>query len=349
MSSRARSRWLLAMAFVLVVGATLSARFVRDTYDRASGMPGSSFRADPGPATADEAAVAAALEATVGFLSDELGPRSSADVEARAATLAWLEERLGELGLEPEREVFGLLPGADEAGRTNLVLRFPAPRPDAPWVVLSAHYDTVPESPGADDDASGVATLLELARALAARPLADQVRHVELVFFDAEEAGWDHMGSGFHAQALEDAGQTVAVAISLEMLGYFTEEPGSQEFPAPFLSRWYPDRGNFLAFVGNRSSESAIRAVIGAFRETARVASEGLAAPDSIEDVGRSDHAQFWSRGWPGLMLTDTADFRNANYHEPSDVTETLDYLRMARITVALDAVLRDLSAGLEL
>ena len=326
----------------LVVGLFFGGRYVRHTYDRASDMPGVSFRGDPGPPSAAELELAASLERSVSFLADHLGPRSSDDPEARAATLDWLAARLVALGLAPVREPFG-------DGRENLVLSFPSADTRALLVLFSAHFDTVAGSPGADDDASGVAVLLELASAFAARPLADPVRGVELVFFDGEEAGWDHMGSGFHAGVLADRGAEVAVAVSLEMLGYFTDEPDSQSFPGPFMGRWYPDRGDFLAFVGNRSSEAAIRATIGAFRATARVPSEGLAAPDSIDDVGRSDHAQFWRFGWPGLMVTDTADFRNESYHEPSDLGASLDFVRMARSAVALEATLRALAAGLEL
>jgi hypothetical protein len=328
---------------LLTLASVVCVRFVRATYERASDMPGVSFTGEPLPLPPEGARVAEVLEARVRFLCDEIGPRSSDDPEARARTLEWLEEILGEAGTSPFREVYD----DGEAGeRTNLVLRFEAADPDAPVVVFSAHYDTVPGSPGADDDASGVAVLLQLAAALALEPPAPLHHTLELVFFDGEEAGWDRMGSRFHAQALLESGAIVSLAVSLEMLGYYSSEPGSQDFPAPFLGDWYPEAGDFLAFVGNRSSEAAIHDVIGRFRGVAEVPSEGLAAPDSIEDVGRSDHAQFWEHGWPGLMITDTADFRNAGYHTEDDVVETLDFVRLARISAALDDVLRGLVAG---
>lgn len=312
-------------------------------------MPGVSFRGDPGALTEGEAALATRLESHVRFLAEEVGPRSIDDPDAREKALQWLEEQVAAFGISAEREsfeVFGMFD--EEAGEgdwQNLVIRLPAADPDASVIVLSAHFDTVPDSPGADDDASGVAALLEIAGALARAPLADQAHTVELIFFDGEEAGVLRMGSGAHARALFESGAEVEVAISLEMLGYFTAEPDSQTFPAPFLGEWYPSQGDFLAFVGNRTAEPAIHEVIRRFREVAKVPSEGLAAPDSVKDVGRSDHAAFWEYGWPGLMITDTANFRNVNYHTESDLPETLDFERLARITLALEQVVRGLAA----
>jgi len=122
----------------------------------------------------------------------------------------------------------------------------------------------------------------------------------------------------------------------------YSDEEGSQKYP-PGFSRLYPSKGNFIAFVGNTSSRSLVREVVRSFRETTQFPSEGIAAPGWIEGIGWSDHWSFWQEGYPGVMVTDTAPFRNPNYHLQSDKPETLDYERMARVVQGLVKVVRRL------
>lgn len=204
-------------------------------------------------------------------------------------------------------------------------------------VVVGAHYDTVPGSPGADDNASAVAALIELARmGLPARFVA--FANEEMPYFHTNE-----MGSQAWAQAARARGDEVDAMLSLEMLGCYSDEPGSQRYP-PGVSLLYPDRGNFIAFVGDIGARSLVRRAIGAFRRHARFPSEGLAAPAVIKGVTHSDHWPFRLAGFQAIMVTDTAYNRYPHYHLPSDTPEKLDYLRMARVTLGVAEVIKELA-----
>jgi Zn-dependent M28 family amino/carboxypeptidase len=201
----------------------------------------------------------------------------------------------------------------------NLILDLPHSKATAP-ILIGAHYDTVPGSPGADDNASGVAVLLEMARAIALQPARSPVR---LVAFDLEELG---VGSKLYAEGLKQQGQKLRLMIALEMLGYCDRAPDSQRYPAPFLKRFYPSSGDFIALIGNlktipdliRLSHNICKSVP---CEWLPVDNRGLLLPDTR----RSDHAHFWDQGYKAVMVTDTADLRNPHYHRGSDRIETLD------------------------
>lgn len=204
-------------------------------------------------------------------------------------------------------------------------------------IVVGAHYDTVPGSPGADDNASGVAVLIELAA---------MKMPVRLVAFANEEPPYSFgpdMGSWAWAKRARDRGEPIRAMFSLEMLGYYRDTAGSQRYPAP-LGLFYPDRADFIAFVGDLGALSLVRRAVRLFRKNARFPSEGLAAPSIIPGVSWSDHWSFRKHGVPALMVTDTAFYRYPHYHLPSDTPEKLDYERMARVTVGLAAMLKDLN-----
>lgn len=204
-------------------------------------------------------------------------------------------------------------------------------------VVVGAHYDTVPGSPGADDNASGVAALIELARmGLPARFIA--FANEELPYFRTGE-----MGSQVWARAARERGDEVRAMLSLEMLGSYSDAPGSQAYPTPF-SWLYPDRADFIAFVGDLGARDLVRRSIKYFRQSARFPSEGLAGPARIEGVTRSDHWSFRVQGYQAIMVTDTAFNRYPHYHQATDTPEKLDYLRMARVTLGLAAVIKELA-----
>jgi len=207
----------------------------------------------------------------------------------------------------------------------NLILSLPASNPDAakrPALVVGAHFDTVPNSPGADDNASGVAVLLELAAALAQ---GERRSPIQLVAFDMEEYGL--LGSASYAAHLSEQQTPLRLMLSLEMLGYCTNEPNSQTYP-PGLAAFYPDRGNFIALVGNWKSTLDMMRISGAMRRWGTVPCRWLPAGSRgkiVPATRRSDHASFWDQGYPALMVTDTAFLRNPHYHQPSDRLETLD------------------------
>jgi hypothetical protein len=204
----------------------------------------------------------------------------------------------------------------------------------APTVVVGAHYDVCGDQPGADDNASAVAAILELARVLAQeKPKLE--RRLELVAFSLEEPPFFRtraMGSWQHAASLRERGVEVAAMICLEMIGFFDDRPRSQSFPAPGLGFLYPRTGNFIAVVGNTRSRELTRRVKATMAGACAVPVHSINAPALVPGLDFSDHWSYWRHGFPAVMVTDTAFYRNRNYHLPSDTPDTLDYPRMAEV-----------------
>ena len=209
--------------------------------------------------------------------------------------------------------------------------------------MVGAHYDTVRSTPGADDNASGVAALLALAADFAPSQPARTLRFVafaneEPAFFQSEL-----MGSRVYARACRVRGEKIVAMVCLESIGYYSDVKESQRYPFP-LSLFYPSRGNFLAIVGNRESRALVKLVTKTIRETKAIPCESAALPGSWTGVGWSDHWSFWQEGYPAVMATDTATFRNPNYHRPTDTPVTLDFPRMAAAVRGLRAVVAELA-----
>lgn len=152
------------------------------------------------------------------------------------------------------------------------------------------------------------------------------------------------MGSLIYAKACRAANDNIVAMLSLETIGYYRDEPDTQKYP-PLIGGLFPSEGNFIAFVSNPSSRALLKRVVAIFREHAAFPSEGAALPSGVPGVGWSDHWAFWQVGYPALMVTDTAPFRNPNYHQPTDTPDTLDYDRMARVVDGLASVLQSLAA----
>jgi hypothetical protein len=210
-----------------------------------------------------------------------------------------------------------------------------AERDDYELVIIAAHYDSIPDSPGADDNASAVAALLELARLIRPRlqgggPLQAQL---QLVAYDLEEYGM--IGSFLHSRELRRSNQPLRGMISLEMLAYIDKRPGSQGLPR-HLKHLYPDVGDFIGVVGNDASMDLLQVVVEAMKLIPGLPVESLAVPgngEALPPVRLSDHSPFWDQGFPALMITDTSFFRNPHYHQASDTPETLDYSFLAKVT----------------
>ena len=207
-------------------------------------------------------------------------------------------------------------------------------------IVVGAHYDTVPGSPGADDNASGVAAVIELSRMVSPGK-------IRFVAFANEELPYSHgeeMGSFVYASRAREQGEPFAAMFSLEMLGCYSDAPGSQRYP-PLLGWLYPDRANFIAFVGDLGAWRLVRRAHRLFRKHSDFPSQSLAAPAFVPGITRSDHWSFRRHGYPALMVTDTAYNRYPHYHRPTDTPEKLDYERMARVTLGLAGMLEELAA----
>jgi len=222
----------------------------------------------------------------------------------------------------------------DGATYRNVTAHFGPETPER--IVVGAHYDTCDPLPGADDNASGVAGMLELSRWLGRSPPPLQV---ELVAYSLEEPPYfrtAEMGSAVHARALARAGARVRAMFALEMIGYFSDAPDSQRHVSAALAKLFPDQGNFIVLVGNLDSVALVRQVKAAMRAASTLPVESLNAPASLAGVDYSDHLNYWANGFPALMVTDTAFLRNPNYHEATDLPETLDYAHMAQVVVGV-------------
>lgn len=258
------------------------------------------------------------LQAIVGERSPFSGQRHLAAVEN------FIEKELGSYGLNVESDYFSY------RGKSfrNIVGRRSAQQGDS-LIILGAHFDSVEGTPGADDNASGVAVLLESAR------LLSRVRtRSQLLFcaFNLEELNM--IGSAYFAKKLKAAGAKVEAMISLEMVGYTNSTPGSQKYPLG-LSWLYPDRGDFIGVIGNWNSNLLLRKFSRQMRATPGLPVETLSVPGNgglIPAVRLSDHSPFWDLGYPALMVTDTSFFRNPHYHGPADTLDTLNLAFMAKV-----------------
>ncbi len=211
---------------------------------------------------------------------------------------------------------------------------------DGPRIIVGAHYDVCGPQPGADDNASAVAGLLEIARLMGLSAGRLHYR-LDLVAFCLEEPpffGTSHMGSYAHARSLRDQAATVKEMICLEMIGFFSERENSQTFPVPLMRWFYPTRANFIAVVSNLRNWNLVRRIQRDMQMGGDIEVCKLSAPAIVPGVGLSDHSSYWKFGFPAVMITDTAFYRNSNYHQGSDTIETLDFEKMAKVVNAIIA-----------
>ena len=301
-------------------------------------MPGESFDREQPPLTESEKTLATALRAHVETLASTIGNRSVGNYENLERAADYIRQTWKNLGYEVQTQEYQ--PSGYTEVVQNLYVSIPGARNNKVFVI-GAHYDSVgTHCPGANDNASGIAGVLELSRLL-----RDSNSDVDLVFaaFVNEEPPFfmsSSMGSYVFAESFKKAGKDVVGMISLETIGYFSDTPGSQRYPFPF-SFFYPNTGNFIAFVSNMRSHRLLRDLIALFRTHAKFPSEGAAAPALVPGVSWSDQWSFWKFGFPAIMLTDTAPFRYPDYHLTSDTPEKLDYNAMARIVSGLEQVIR--------
>jgi hypothetical protein len=303
------------------------------------GMPGRSHRGALPPLTAEESALAQRLRQHVEAIASR--PHNIAHYAELEAAAAYIESALAGIGYGVVAQVFE----ADGRSVRNIEATVePAggAAAAAKSLVIGAHYDSAGSAPGANDNGTGAAAVIELARLLKDASLGHRLR---LVLFVNEEPPYFHtaeMGSLRYADALAARGEPVAGMLSLETLGSFSDEPGSQSYPRP-LSALFPDTGNFIAFVGMPASRRLVHKAVGSFRSHTAFPTEGGVAPASIPGIDWSDHWSFAQHGIPAVMVTDTAPFRYPHYHEPTDTPDKVDYERLARVTKGLERVIREL------
>jgi Zn-dependent M28 family amino/carboxypeptidase len=253
----------------------------------------------------------------------------------------WIEAQFTAAGYDVSRQEYEVR----ETKCYNLEVEVPGTINPKEIVVIGAHYDTVVGTPGANDNTSGVAATLALARRFSNRKPDRTIRFVAFVNEEPPFFQTSRMGSRVYAKRCREREENVVAMMSLETIGYYDDSPGSQKYPPPF-GLLYPSKGNFVAFVGNVRSRALVREVVGSFRRHEKFPSEGGALPAFIPGIGFSDHWSFWQDGYPALMVTDTAMFRYPYYHDPRDTIDKVDFQKTARVVRGLEAVVGELVGG---
>lgn len=267
------------------------------------------------------------LRATVRYLSEIQPSRNHRNIASMDKAAGFIKQKLESFGIKTEEQTFLV------AGKTyrNIIGVVGADKKSR--IVVGAHYDVCENQPGADDNASAVAGLLEVAR-FAKEHEADLANRIDFVAYALEEPPYfatENMGSYVHAKSLFDAKADVKAMICLEMIGFFTDKVNSQEYPVGIMKWFYPSKGNFIAVVGNFDSSGLVKQVAANLKATSLPVST-LKAPSGVHGVNFSDHRNYWEFGYPAVMITDTAFYRNPNYHKKTDTIETLDFERMKEV-----------------
>ena len=303
-------------------------------------MPGESYRGELPPLTPKEVALRDALQRDIEKLGGEIGERNFIHYKELMAAADFLEASFAQAGYQVQRQGYTV----DNQTYYNLEVEIPGTQQADEIVIVGGHYDSVSGSPGANDNGTGAAATLELARLFAGKKPKRTLRFVEFVNEEPPFFFSEGMGSLVYASRCKQRSENVVAMLSLETIGYYSDKIGSQQYPLPQLSSIYPLKGNFISFIGNVASASLVKEAIASFRRHTKFPSEGTALPNEITGVSWSDQWSFWQQGYPGVMVTDTAPFRYPYYHTPNDTPDKVNYDRLARVVAGLEYAITDLS-----
>jgi len=309
---------ILIIVFALVGGIALTLFYFTQ-------MPGKSPPASTARLTEEQKDASERMKETCETLAHQIGQRSTAKAANVLAAKEFLMGRLRKMGLRPAEKSFA----TRGYSGTNIEARVEGAGSRSEILVLGAHYDTEAYSPGAGDNASGCAMLLEIAHELAARP---RDRTIEIVFFDfgsARFAGTDDAGAKFWVEDARRSGKRIAAMLAFDCVGTFKDAPKSQTGPFP-LNLCYPSQGNFLLFAGDIGARKLVQACVSTMRANGGFPVEGITLPGVVPGISKSDHYAFRQNGWPAIVVTDTGPFRNPDDGQPSDTPDRLNYDRMA-------------------
>jgi hypothetical protein len=288
--------------------------------------------------SADEIVLRGELAADVQKLAGEIGERNMRRYPQLIAAADFIENSFSRAGLRTRRDTYEL----DGRACHNIEAEIPGVRPEI--IVIGAHYDSVFGAPGANDNGSGVAALLALARRFAGKTTGQTLRFVAFANEEPPYFQTEQMGSLVYARRCKAHGDRISAMISLETMGYFSDTARSQTYPSAGIRPFYPSTGNFIGFVGNVHSRSLLHRAIFLFRQQAKLPSEGGALPSFLPGVGWSDQWAFWQCGYPAFMITDTAPFRYPHYHEATDTPDKLDYDRFALVVSGMEKTIAELA-----
>lgn len=327
---RRRWNWLLGLVILLsIAGAACWQMMIA--------MPGESYTGELAELAGPQRSLRDELRRDVEKLADEIGERNIDRYPSLVRAAGYVESEFAAAGYEVERQTYEVR----DRDCWNLVVELPGTKTPQEIVVVGAHYDSYLRTPGANDNGSGTAALLALARRFAG---SKPERTLRFVAFTNEEPPYFQrptMGSWVYAQGCRQRREDLVCVLSLETIGYYTNEPGSQEYPQP-LGVFYPSEGNFIGVIGNVGSRELVRAVIDSFRRHGHFPSQGGAVPSVFPGVGWSDHWSFWQEGYPAAMITDTAPFRYPYYHTSEDTPDKLNFDHMARVVSGIAGVIED-------
>ena len=302
-------------------------------------MPEQSYQGQLPPLQAEEITLQNSLQQDVNQLAAEIGIRNVSKYDQLNQAKDFLETSLAEAGYEvrlQEYKIGGKLYYNIEAEHTG------TGKPDE-IIVVGGHYDSAFTSFGANDNATGAAATLELARFFYNKKTTRTIRFVEFTNEELPFAGTEDMGSLVYAKQLRQRDEKIVAMLSLETMGYFSDKVGSQTYPFP-INLFYPNQGNFIGFVANLESGDLLRKAIASFRRHTKFPSEGASLPDWIPGVSWSDHWSFWQQGYQGIMVTDTAPYRYPYYHTEQDTPDKIDFDKLARIVSGLAKVVSNLA-----
>jgi hypothetical protein len=300
-------------------------------------MPGRNI-SSAAPLSADEIVLRGELAADVQKLAGEIGERNMQRYPQLNAAADFIKNSFSRAGLRTRRDTYDL----DGRACHNIEAEIPGVRSEI--IVVGAHYDSVFGAPGANDNGSGVAAMLALARRFAGKTNGQTLRFVAFANEEPAYFQTEQMGSLVYARRCKAHGDRISAMISLETLGYFSDAAHSQTYPSVGIGTFYPTTGNFIGFVGNVRSRALLHRAIRLFRQQAKLPSEGGALPSFIPGVGWSDQWAFWQCGYPAFMITDTAPFRYPHYHEATDTPDKLDYDRFALVVSGLEKTIFELA-----
>ena len=281
------------------------------------------------------------LLAHVEMLAGTIGERNIWRYDGLRRAADYIEGEFSRYGYEPRRETYEV----SRVPVSNIEASLTGTSRQSEIVVLGAHYDTVTGSPGANDNGTGVAALLELSRRFAARPQPRTLRFVAFVNEEPPFFQTERMGSVVHANAAKERGDAIVAMLSLETMGFYSSEKGSQQYPAP-IAMMYPDVGNFIGFVANLASARLLLRARRAFKARTTFPLQSAAVPAAIAGVGWSDHWAFWQAGYPGMMVTDTAPYRYPWYHTADDTPDKISADKVAHVVDGLEHVVSVLAGA---
>jgi len=296
--------------------------------------------------TPNHSMIADQIKKDVVFLADSIGQRNMHTAGTMDASVDFIQERFSSLGFSPEIQTYTLRRGV-YSGRSasNIIAEITGSGQNHEIIVIGAHYDSVPHSPGANDNASGVAVLLSLAELMANSESSRTIRYVAFANEEPPFFQTSDMGSYAYAQRSRDMNEEIIAMIALDGLGYFDDDPKSQSYPLPGLGYAYPDRAEFIGMVTRLRDLSLLNEISAGFNEKGLIPSESAALPGFLPGVNWSDHWSFWKHGYPAILITDTLLFRDPFYHTPNDTPERLNYENMARISTALAHAIQKLDS----